>query len=455
MEHRQLEVVVAVWSMTLLSLSFMFLRLYTRIHIVKFIGTEDYVYVLTGLFLLLFATFLHVSVHFGMGASLWSLSLENTSRSIFWSYVANSFAITGNAMAKLSMGFFLLRVVQLRGQKMALWALIVVTAGTSFALVVMLWNQTTPRKASWDPLRTPGKWHIKIQPMSVGLGVWSSVCDFIFAIFPWLFIWSLRMPRREKMMLASGMSLGVIAGACGITRTVVLSHLNIWDYTYNFAPYFIWAGAEIAVAMVCLGIPTLRPLYLRRRGMTEDHEYHPPNQNNLEMPEFTIVEQHKQEQQQKQSGDHKTPTAGAGSKAERSPSPPPPAYVRDSASSHTIVDMESLRDIDTFQTPLSPASMQRKNRRRRGNDSVDDILGLYNAERSRSRGTTAHSQGSRSTMSAHDSSSTTHITALKSLTSTTIVSTECNAAKTAGAIMVKNEIWIGVERDEENWPLRC
>lgn len=210
MEQRQLEVVVAIWSMTLLSLSFMFLRLYTRIHIVKFIGTEDYAYVLTGLFLLLFAAFLHVSVHYGMGASLWSLSLDDTSKSIFWSYVANTFAITGNAMAKLSMGFFLLRVVQLRGQKMALWALIVVTAGTSFALVVMLWNQTTPRKASWDPLRTQGKWHIKIQPMSVGLGVWSSVCDFIFAVFPWLFIWSLRMPRREKIMLASGMSLGVM-----------------------------------------------------------------------------------------------------------------------------------------------------------------------------------------------------------------------------------------------------
>ncbi|KAH7625147.1 hypothetical protein B0T09DRAFT_66577 [Sordaria sp. MPI-SDFR-AT-0083] len=454
MEQRQLEVVVAIWSMTLLSLSFMFLRLYTRIRIVKFIGTEDYVYVLTGLFLLLFAAFLHVSVHFGMGASLWSLSLDNTSKSIFWSYVANTFAITGNAMAKLSMGFFLLRVVQLRGQKMALWALIVVTAGTSFALVVMLWNQTTPRKASWDPLRTPGKWHIKIQPMSVGLGVWSSVCDFIFAIFPWTFIWSLRMPRREKVILASGMSLGVIAGACGITRTVVLSHLNIWDYTYNFAPYFIWAGAEIAVAMVCLGIPTLRPLYLRRRGMTEDHEDHPSDQNNLELPEFTIVEQHKQEQHQKKIGDHKLPTSsGSHNKAERSPSPPPPAYVRDSASSHTVVDVDSLQDVETFQTPLSPPSMQKKSRRRR-NDSVDDILGLYDAERSRSRGT-AHSQGTRSTMSAHESSSTTHITALKSLTSTTISSTECNAAKTAGAIMVKNEIWIGVERDEENWPLRC
>jgi hypothetical protein len=29
----------------------------------------------------------------------------------------------------------------------------------------------------------------------------------------------------------------------------------------NFAPYYIWAGAEVAIALVCLAIPTLRPLY--------------------------------------------------------------------------------------------------------------------------------------------------------------------------------------------------
>lgn len=40
--------------------------------------------------------------------------------------------------------------------------------------------------------------------------VWSSICDFFFAIFPWLFIWSLRMSRREKIMLAGGMSVGVV-----------------------------------------------------------------------------------------------------------------------------------------------------------------------------------------------------------------------------------------------------
>lgn len=84
--------------------------------------------------------------------------------------MANTFAITGNAMAKLSMGLFLLRVVQVRWHKIALWTAVVITTATSFILVIMLWNQTTPIKASWDPLRTPGIWNIRIQPLSVGLG---------------------------------------------------------------------------------------------------------------------------------------------------------------------------------------------------------------------------------------------------------------------------------------------
>jgi hypothetical protein len=120
--------------------------------------------------LLCFAVFIQISVHYGLGKSFLLLTIDQSADAIFWTYVANTFAITGNAMAKLSMGFFLLRVVQVRWHKMALWAAVAVTSATSIALTIMLWNQTTPVKASWDVLRTPGTWNIQIQPMSVGLG---------------------------------------------------------------------------------------------------------------------------------------------------------------------------------------------------------------------------------------------------------------------------------------------
>ncbi|KAI1775928.1 hypothetical protein F4818DRAFT_415439 [Hypoxylon cercidicola] len=283
-----IQLACAMWAMAALSVVLVVLRLYTRIRIVKFVGAEDYMYACTGIFFLCFTVFIQVAVHYGLGQNFWQLNVDDTSNAIFWTYVANSFAITGNAMAKLSMGLFLLRVVQIKWHKIALWAAVIVTTTTSIALTIMLWNQTTPVKASWDVLRTPGTWNIRIQPMSVGLGVWSSICDFFFAIFPWLFIRSLPMSRREKFMLAGGMSLGVIAGACGITRTIVLSRLNVFNYTLNFVPYFAWAGAEIAVAMVCIGIPTLRPLYLKARGLAGAYNLNRGRGNNTsKLPRFS------------------------------------------------------------------------------------------------------------------------------------------------------------------------
>lgn len=179
----------SMWAMTAFSLILVALRLYTRIKIVRFVGVEDYMYTLTGaspptlhsprpasltlffqIFLLGFTIFIQISVHYGLGRSFWELSISDSSDAIFWTYVANTFAIIGNAMAKLSMGLFLLRVVQVRWHKIALWAAVAVTVTTSCVLTVMLWNQTDPVKASWDPLRTPGRWRFQIQPLSVGLG---------------------------------------------------------------------------------------------------------------------------------------------------------------------------------------------------------------------------------------------------------------------------------------------
>lgn len=74
--------------------------------------------------------------------------------------------------------------------------------------------------------------------------------DFFFALFPWLFLWSLQMGRREKLVIAGSMSLGLLyvpfpelaylsydltrinhsAGACGIKRTIEVPSLSSQNY---------------------------------------------------------------------------------------------------------------------------------------------------------------------------------------------------------------------------------
>lgn len=386
--HIGTQLTIATWSLTALSLLLVLLRLYTRIRIVRLLSSEDHMYWVSFLFLLAYASTLQIAVFNGLGTDFWSLTFAQSSDAIFWTYVANSFAILGNALAKMSMGLFLLRVVQVRWHKVALWTLVGITGGSSVALTVMLWCQTTPARMAWDPIRTPGKWNIQIQPMSVGLGVWSSAVDFFFAVFPWLVIWSLKMPQRDKIMLAGGMSLGVIAGVCGIIRTVVLARLDVFNYTrkhsahcftgpllleglqpltrplpVNFVPYFGWAGAEIAVSMVCLGIPTLRPLYMKARGMTIGY-----GSRNPTLPSFQMCE--------------RKPPDGTGLDTLQSDLKPRGDMGHESHGDIIIAMEPGERSSRGEVTRPASAHMVMGSATRGGhsasqNDSVEEILGLY------------------------------------------------------------------------------
>ncbi|KAL1841818.1 hypothetical protein VTJ49DRAFT_6571 [Mycothermus thermophilus] len=276
---RGTQVSLALWGMSGLALILVALRVYIRLRIVRFFVLEDYLYISTFIWLLAFAASIQVAIHYGVGRDVWTLTADEIANTLFWTYVGGSIIVTGNAFAKLSMGFFLLRVVPHQRQKILLWILVFITAATSFILVVMIWNQADPVQASWDVYRTPGVWKLDLIPLCAGLGAWSSACDFFFAVFPWMFVWGLQISRREKILVAGGMSLGVIAGACGIGRTIVLTQSDKEDYTMGFSRYYIWAGAEVAVALVCLAIPTLRPLYQKARTRktggserTEGHE---------------------------------------------------------------------------------------------------------------------------------------------------------------------------------------
>lgn len=117
----------------------------------------------------------------------------------------------------------------------------------------------------------------------------------------------------------------------------------------NFVPYFVWAGAEIAVAMVCLGVPTLRPLYLKKRGMSIGYADRDHSRAEEQLPQFTMV-------------DHKPPIVFDLESCRDS----------SSASSHTKVEASGSGDASI---PTAPPSVHV--REPAGYDSVDEIYSLY------------------------------------------------------------------------------
>jgi hypothetical protein len=103
--------------------------------------------------------------------------------------------------------------------------------------------------------------------------------DFVLAILPWHVVMGLNMRRKEKITIACGLSLGVVAGACSVVRTIELKSLaTMNNYVYDTAPMLLWSSSEICLTVICACIPVLRPLYVRiaygsRGSQSSDNSY--------------------------------------------------------------------------------------------------------------------------------------------------------------------------------------
>lgn len=112
------------------------------------------------------------------------------------------------AVAKCSLGFFLLRVAQDKWQRISIWFTISTLMSASIAVLLGFWlscrGTDTVTEAAVRECRRP------LIGSFIFIGTACVVTDLFFAIFPWIIFWRLQMPPREKYIVLSSMSLGVL-----------------------------------------------------------------------------------------------------------------------------------------------------------------------------------------------------------------------------------------------------
>lgn len=258
------RVVAALWIMTAIVFFWVVLRNYTRGILLRSFGIDDHVFNVAFVLLMGYATFLTISTHYGFNRDLQDIPKDGTrARAVFYQSIGQTFLLIDMALAKWSLGLFLLRLVYKTWHKVALWTMMLLLMGTSISVVFAFWFRCTPATFGFDQKILGGYCSINILPVSYLFTGLCVLADFFFAFFPWLFIWKLNLKPREKALILSSLSLGIIAGVCGIKRTLVIYTLNSPNYSKDTVPLMIWAGVEIAVTMICIGIAVCLPLYKR------------------------------------------------------------------------------------------------------------------------------------------------------------------------------------------------
>ncbi|KAF9887542.1 hypothetical protein FE257_010120 [Aspergillus nanangensis] len=257
-----IKAVAVMWVMTALSFILVPLRLYTRVYVLKALGLDDHIFNLGWLFLFLYTLFVTIAGIHGFGQNIQTLDIDEAVRAVYMEMVGQTFAILGMAIAKVSLGVFLLRIVVVPWHRVSIWICITSLSMVSVMTTLLFWIQRLPTTSVYDP-RVPGRTILHITPVSILLGTWCAAVDFYFAILPWIFIWKLNMRYKEKMTIAISLSLGFIAGICGVIRTIELGGLASSNYTEDTVNLIVWSGVELAVTLICVGIPTVQPLYRR------------------------------------------------------------------------------------------------------------------------------------------------------------------------------------------------
>ncbi|CCC06998.1 unnamed protein product [Sordaria macrospora k-hell] len=271
--------IAVMWIMAALTGLCVGLRLYVRTIVVANTGYDDHVYVVAFVLLIGYTICCSIAAHYGFGQNMWDIPLENLPGAIMWEAIGQCFAVIGMALAKWSLGLFLLRLVNQSWHKISIWLVMgaLMCASVSVCFVFML--QCSPPAYLWDRSIPGGHCDLNATPVSLTLTILCIIADFFFALMPWIFLWELKMNQREKMIIAISMSLGVIAGACGIKRTLEVPNLSTNNYSRDTVGLIVWSSAEIAITMICIGIPVCRPLYksffdkiLSRSGGTSGYQ---------------------------------------------------------------------------------------------------------------------------------------------------------------------------------------
>lgn len=123
MEGKAPGAMAAMWTFVGLVTVFMALRIYTRVVCVASYGVDDHIYNLAYVFLLVFTIFTQLSAEIGFGQTIEQLEgdMDVITQASLYECIGQGFAIVGMAIAKASMGFFLLRLVSVRWHQIAIW----------------------------------------------------------------------------------------------------------------------------------------------------------------------------------------------------------------------------------------------------------------------------------------------------------------------------------------------
>ncbi|MCJ1353820.1 MAG: hypothetical protein MMC33_003807 [Icmadophila ericetorum] len=261
---------VLTWVMLTISTIVVSLRGLVRYHS-RNLGWDDYTIVLSQALALAGAIAFTKLVLAGMGQHIYCLTIQQLSGALHWSMISQILVVTTAAVIKFSVCLFVLRIIDQTRKRVhqLLWALIAFVCVVHTVQVILYIVQCRPMSALWNFGEKGECFSIHFTYLAAYIGGgFDALTDLLCALIPTLIISQLQMNRRTKIGLCILMGLGIFTAVCVIAKTVYLSGVFAFDYTFAITRSATWAAVETFVGIMAVSIPTLKPLFVKIKEMT-------------------------------------------------------------------------------------------------------------------------------------------------------------------------------------------
>ncbi|KAF1844422.1 uncharacterized protein K460DRAFT_163848 [Cucurbitaria berberidis CBS 394.84] len=262
-EQARQDVMVGVSvAMTLIGVTCVALRVYTRGFIVRNMGAEDWTMIGAAVLTIVFFLELIVGAkEFKLGFSGMSITPEEMASNlklILAVVVVYKMIMT---LIKISILMIYLRLAVSRTFAHLCKATICLLAAYQLVVIIVVPAQCTPLHKLWDFTgQVPGHC-INANAFYHATSAFHIAMDIWILVLPLRLILRIPRPPREKIALFVIFGLGIVSMIASIVRLQSLRLFTLSnDPFYDSLPINTWSMVEVNIGILCASIPTLKPL---------------------------------------------------------------------------------------------------------------------------------------------------------------------------------------------------
>jgi len=265
-ESRSTEVKVAVIACLVLTLFIVVMRCVARLTVSNRLWWDDWITLIATILFVGLCSVTLASVHLGFGKHYWNVKPENAPAVFQLFYSSQILYVLVQVTAKVAILVLFGRIFPAKWLQRAIIVCGVILVGHGLIYMLLVILQCLPVHAIWD--RAVQAKCLDVTALTVSGAILSIIEDIVIFALPIKEVFQLRLTMQKRIALVLMFSVGSFACVTSMVRLkYIVTFANTLDATWDNVDPVNWSIIEVACAIICGSLPTLRPLFRKVPGL--------------------------------------------------------------------------------------------------------------------------------------------------------------------------------------------